>query len=682
MSLFIVQLLPKCVSSFTKDPVAALSCGYNFTCVVTRAGGVWSWGEGGSGQLGFGRITKQSVPKIVLPCCPTTSQPFVDISCGWGHTLALTSGGELYAWGLNTYGQLGLGDTKARQEPARVTEDAEEGGASALRFSKITASTNYSLAIDFQFPTIAALPTPWVSDNTQNYCYNCASAFTAPPAPHNDALSRVLGGGRRRHHCRACGFIFCSDCSSRRCLVHPDDIVIRGASVEGNIVGGGGMGKQEKLREGREPQRVCDKCFDKLKDKQQELRGRFANAMKHNSIDANSNWWNRTFGNSPLAFTLGHEVRKAAITLSNLLPSPKKLTSTLQHRAATLDPYDDEDDAWATSYGANESGVDKALKMARETCNNTSSNLREVDGVKIPARLLAQAKGIAVITVAKAGLWLGGEVGTGLVVARLEDGSWSAPSAVGLVGFSFGALIGAQISDHVFLLMSNKAVEMLGTNTGSVNLGADIGVAVGPVGRNVEFDVGVTAPSGVSEPAAAPIYTYSLTKGLYAGASFDGKVIATRHDVNEKFYGMQVEPKDLLTGRVPPPPAAGPLYESLKRASVYVGHEFGEEYGGRGEEVWGGDFKQGEGIGTEMGGREGLGVVGARPNFEAKAEGGGRNEKGGEFMIDEDGGRERGENLTEEGKVGHDEGTSTPTTYITTTKPRTPTTPGGTPWPF
>ena len=145
-----VQLLPKCVSSFTKDPVAALSCGYNFTCVVTRAGGVWSWGEGGSGQLGFGRITKQSVPKIVLPCCPTTSQPFVDISCGWGHTLALTSGGELYAWGLNTYGQLGLGDTKARQEPARVTEDAEEGGASALRFSKITASTNYSLAIDFQ----------------------------------------------------------------------------------------------------------------------------------------------------------------------------------------------------------------------------------------------------------------------------------------------------------------------------------------------------------------------------------------------------------------------------------------------------------------------------------------------------------------------------------------------------
>ena len=144
-----VQLLPKCVSSFTTDPVAAISCGHNFTCVVTKAGGVWSWGEGGSGQLGFGRITKQSVPKKILDCCPTTSQRFIDIGCGWGHTLALTSGGDLYSWGLNNYGQLGLGDTKARQEPARVTTDSEDDKP-ALRFSKIKTSTNYSLAIDFK----------------------------------------------------------------------------------------------------------------------------------------------------------------------------------------------------------------------------------------------------------------------------------------------------------------------------------------------------------------------------------------------------------------------------------------------------------------------------------------------------------------------------------------------------
>ena len=95
-------------------------------------------------------------------------------------------------------------------------------------------------------------------------------------------------------------------------------------------------------------------------------------------------------------------------------------------------------------------------KLMKETCTNTSSNLRELDGVRIPARLLEKAKGVAVVTVARGGVWVGGEVGTGLVIGRLRDGSWSAPSAIGLVGFSFGALIGLAVTDHVFLLMSDK----------------------------------------------------------------------------------------------------------------------------------------------------------------------------------------------------------------------------------
>ena len=106
------------------------------------------------------RISKQRVPRKVLDQCPATGQPFVEISCGWGHTLSLTSGGELWSWGLNTYGQLGLGDTKARQEPCRVTDDDEdEGGGESketkadsstfIKFSKAVASTNYSLVLGF-----------------------------------------------------------------------------------------------------------------------------------------------------------------------------------------------------------------------------------------------------------------------------------------------------------------------------------------------------------------------------------------------------------------------------------------------------------------------------------------------------------------------------------------------------
>ena len=136
------------------------------------------------------------------------------------------------------------------------------------------------------------------------------------------------------------------------------------------------------------------------------------------------------------------------------------------------------------------------------------------------------------MTVIKGGFGLAGvEFGTGLVVARLDGHRWSAPSAIGTAGVSWGALLGAQVSDHVFFLMTDHAVQMMFSNEGSVQLGADLGVAVGPLGRAVEGNLGATAGS------VAPIYSYSLSKGLYAGVSVDGKVIVTRNGVNEKFYG-------------------------------------------------------------------------------------------------------------------------------------------------
>jgi hypothetical protein len=112
--------------------------------------------------------------------------------------------------------------------------------------------------------------------------------------------------------------------------------------------------------------------------------------------------------------------------------------------------------------------------------------------------------------------------------------------------------------------MTDAAVEMMFSNNGSINLGADIGVALGPLGRVLEGNV------GASTGAVAPIYTYSLSKGLYAGASLDGKVIVTRHDVNEKFYGRKVAGAEPLSGHVPTPPAAQPLYDALTRCHVYA----------------------------------------------------------------------------------------------------------------
>lgn len=126
------------------------------------------------------------------------------------------------------------------------------------------------------------------------------------------------------------------------------------------------------------------------------------------------------------------------------------------------------------------------LQECRDACEGLhldNPNLSHLDGVHIPARLLEQAKAIAVVTVVKGGFGLAGvEFGTWLVVARLpnddeddeaaeDDGSssyhttsssrWSPPSAICLAGISWGGLIATPLSDHVFVCMTDAAVELL-----------------------------------------------------------------------------------------------------------------------------------------------------------------------------------------------------------------------------
>jgi lipid-binding SYLF domain-containing protein len=308
-------------------------------------------------------------------------------------------------------------------------------------------------------------------------------------------------------------------------------------------------------------------CYEQLQHVQEELRLCNSNAMRYNAIDPTDA---RRLLNSPLAFTLGHEIRKAAYTLNNLLPLPKRMGAFVPSSSYF---YGDGNFRFPSSSFSSSSH--RTTEECQNACQTVSRNMSDLDGVRIPARLLERAKGVAVMTVIKGGLGFAGlEFGTGLVVARLGDGNeWSPPCAIGTAGVSWGALVGAQISDHVFLLMTDAAVNIMSNNEGSFQLGADIGVAVGPLGRSLEADIGAASGTGSDSSgiALAPIYTYSLSKGLYAGISLDGKVIVTRHRVNEKFYGHCVDARALLSGDVPTPPAAQPLYDALKRCHVYAG---------------------------------------------------------------------------------------------------------------
>ncbi|KAI9151827.1 SH3 domain-containing protein [Paramyrothecium foliicola] len=185
----------------------------------------------------------------------------------------------------------------------------------------------------------------------------------------------------------------------------------------------------------------------------------------------------------------------------------------------------------------------------------------------IPPSILAGAKGLAVITVLKAGFLGSGRFGSGLVVARLPDGSWSAPSAIATAGAGFGGQIGFELTDFVFILNDMNAVKTF-AQAGSLTLGGNVSLAAGPVGRNAE------AAGAASLKSVAGIFSYSKTKGLFAGVSLEGSAIIERRDANEKLYGTRYTAQQLLSGSVPPPPQAAPLM-SVLNSRIFSGMRAG-----------------------------------------------------------------------------------------------------------
>ena len=150
-----------------------------------------------------------------------------------------------------------------------------------------------------------------------------------------------------------------------------------------------------------------------------------------------------------------------------------------------------------------------------------------------------------------------------MVVARLSDGSWSAPSAIVTGGGGFGGQIGFELTDFVFILNDAAAVRTF-SQKGSLTLGGNVSIAAGPVGRNAE------AAGAASMKGVAGVFSYSKTKGLFAGVSLEGSAIIERRDANEKLYNSRITARQLLEGGVRPPPAAEPLMRVLN-SRVFAG---------------------------------------------------------------------------------------------------------------
>ena len=171
----------------------------------------------------------------------------------------------------------------------------------------------------------------------------------------------------------------------------------------------------------------------------------------------------------------------------------------------------------------------------------------------IPPAVLRAAKGLAILTVGRAGFIGSARGGSGVVIARTEKG-WSGPSAIGTGGLGFGFQAGIEVSELVIVLNTPAAVEAFAKG-GNVTLGAALGIAVGPLGRSVE--------GGLTLQAAT--YSYSRTQGLFAGVSVEGTVIGTRSGVNSAYYGGPVEARDILAGKAQAPARAEKLRAFLAK---------------------------------------------------------------------------------------------------------------------
>lgn len=172
----------------------------------------------------------------------------------------------------------------------------------------------------------------------------------------------------------------------------------------------------------------------------------------------------------------------------------------------------------------------------------------------IPAGILANAEGLAILTVVKIGFLVTARGGSGIVIAKLNDGRWSAPSAIGIAGLGGGFEVGAEVTDFVIILNKRSAVEAF-SKGGNLTLGGNFTIAAGPLGRNMEGDISVRSP--------AAIYTYSKTKGLFAGISIEGSYLVERKDANKKFYCEDIRASEILSGMIEPPKGCEELYDIL-----------------------------------------------------------------------------------------------------------------------
>lgn len=156
---------------------------------------------------------------------------------------------------------------------------------------------------------------------------------------------------------------------------------------------------------------------------------------------------------------------------------------------------------------------------------------------QIPPTLLSRAYAVAVIPdVVKAGFVFGARRGKGIIVIRQDDQTWSNPAFVNLTGGSIGWQAGVESADVILVFKSRKGVSDIAD--GKLTLGGDISIAAGPIGRHAEIATDIEFETEV--------FSYSRSRGLFAGVSLEGSGITMDKKSNKAFYAAKMTPDQIF----------------------------------------------------------------------------------------------------------------------------------------
>ncbi|KAL8277442.1 hypothetical protein RQP46_010164 [Phenoliferia psychrophenolica] len=178
---------------------------------------------------------------------------------------------------------------------------------------------------------------------------------------------------------------------------------------------------------------------------------------------------------------------------------------------------------------------------------------------KIPSRIVRSAKGLAIFTSMRSGMApFGGAGGAGVVIAKLPDGTWSAPASMSPNNLSAGLMFGVDIYDAVLVIRTQAALDSFSKH--KVTLGTELAVAAGPYGSGAAVELGLDK---------SPVLSYIRSRGIYAGMEAVGQIFIERRDENEKQYWWPgIRAGVILQGKVAVPLEAASLMKALNDAET------------------------------------------------------------------------------------------------------------------